>query len=161
MGQTDRKQMTLSEPQGSRTERHQNNDLLQQMTVLRAIVQSLSICKMCKAQRNECRKVSRLQVSVSRKITGIWSRRWRPRWKKASKTNKWPDSRPKMRSSRWRKKDQDALKEEMKGLQIGSGRTVCSEASTGVRLGGSGTIVRPPSFCLPVQWNFHPKEDGI
>ena len=28
MGQTDRRQLTWSEPQGGRTEEHQNNDLL-------------------------------------------------------------------------------------------------------------------------------------
>ena len=32
MGQTDRRQLTWSEPQGGRTEQHQNSDLLQQLT---------------------------------------------------------------------------------------------------------------------------------
>ena len=39
MGQADRRQSTWSEPQGSRTEQHQNNDLLPQMTILCATVQ--------------------------------------------------------------------------------------------------------------------------
>ena len=34
MEQTDRSQLTWSEPQGGRTEQHQNNDLLQQMTTV-------------------------------------------------------------------------------------------------------------------------------
>ena len=41
------------------------------------------------------------------------------------------------------KKDLDAFKEGMKSLQRRSGSTVCSEASTGVGLGGSGTFARP------------------
>ena len=41
MGQTDRRQLTLSVPHGSRTEQHQNNDLLQQITILCATVQNL------------------------------------------------------------------------------------------------------------------------
>ena len=41
MGQTELRQLTWSEPQRNRTEQHQNNDLLQQMPVSCAAVQSL------------------------------------------------------------------------------------------------------------------------
>ena len=34
VGQMDRRQLTWSEPQGSQTEQHQNNDLLQRITIL-------------------------------------------------------------------------------------------------------------------------------
>ena len=67
-----------------------------------------------------------------------------------------PDSWPKMRSckgsrvkrlpDRWCGKNLAALKEEMKNLKMGSGSTVCSEASTGVGLGASGTLARPPAL---------------
>ena len=43
------------------------------------------------------------------------------------------------------RRDLEVLKEEMNSLQRGCGSTVCSEASTGVGLGGA------PSFCLSVQ----------
>ena len=42
MEQTDQRQLTWSEPQGSRTEQHLNNDLLHPMTILCATVQNLS-----------------------------------------------------------------------------------------------------------------------
>ena len=57
-------------------------------------------------------------------------------------------------------KDLAVLKEEMKNLKMGSGSTVCSEASTGVGLGASGTFARPPAlppdtmkFSFQGRWN--------
>ena len=53
-------------------------------------------------------------------------------------------------------KDFDVFKEEMKkNLQKGSGCTVCSEASTGVGLGGSGTFAtRLNDIFLPRKMEF-------
>ena len=51
------------------------------------------------------------------------------------------------------KMDIDALKEEMRSLQRGSGNTVCSEASTGLGLGGSGTFARPQAPALASRFN--------
>ena len=42
------------------------------------------------------------------------------------------------------------MKDEIKNLMMGSGSTVCSEASTGMGL-GSGTFARPPP--LSPRWN--------
>ena len=56
------------------------------------------------------------------------------------------------------KKDLDALKEEMKSPQMGSRSTVCSEASSGVGLGGSGTLARPPALASQYSKIFIPRE---
>ena len=63
------------------------------------------------------------------------------------------------------KKDLDALKEEMKCHLVGSGSTFCSEASTGVGLGGPGTFAGLRAFaswfneiCIPGKMEF--KEIG-
>ena len=56
------------------------------------------------------------------------------------------------------KKDLDAFKEEMKSLQRRSGSTVCSEASTGVGLGGSGTFARPPTLASRFNDIFLPRK---
>ena len=53
----------------------------------------------------------------------------RPRWKKASKNERLARQQAQNEIKQMVKKDLDALKEEMKGLQMGSGSTVCSEAS--------------------------------
>ena len=56
--------------------------------------------------------------------------------------------------------DLDVFKEEMKKktLQKGSGCTVCSEASTGVGLGGSGTFARPPALATRLNDIFLPRK---
>ena len=36
------------------------------------------------------------------------------------------------------------MKEEIRQIQVGSGSTLCSEASTAVGKGASGTFARPP-----------------
>ena len=44
------------------------------------------------------------------------------------------------------------MKDELKNLKMGSGSTVCSEASDGAGMGlGSGTFARPPPFSS--RWN--------
>ena len=53
----------------------------------------------------------------------------RPGWKKASKNERLATQQAQNEIKQMAKKDLDALKEEMKGLQMGSGSTVCSEAS--------------------------------
>ena len=49
------------------------------------------------------------------------------------------------------------MKDELHNLKVGSGSTVCSEASTGMGL-GTGTFARPPP--LTSRWNetFVPKK---
>ena len=94
----------------TRAEQHQNHDLLQQITLLCATVQSLGT------------QMQDVQSLGKQNAGRICSRRQRPlRW-----------NRLKMRLSRGGKKDIDALKEEMKNVQRGSGSTVCSEASNGL-----------------------------
>ena len=67
-----------------------------------------------------------------------------------------------MRSSRWRKKDLEALKEEMKSTTDGEADAqMCSEASTGVGLGGSGTFAGPPALASWFSEIFITQEDGI
>ena len=54
-------------------------------------------------------------------------------------------------------KDLEVLKEEMKNLKMGSGSTVCSEASTGVGLGSFSTFARASasaSHYSEGRWNF-------
>ena len=55
------------------------------------------------------------------------------------------------------KKDLDAVKEEMKSQQRKSGSRMCSEASTGVGLGGSGTFARPPDLAARFNDTFFPR----
>ena len=52
------------------------------------------------------------------------------------------------------------VKDEPKNVKMGSGRTVCSEASTGIGL-GSGTFAPPPSLTSRWSENFHSEENGI
>ena len=47
-------------------------------------------------------------------------------------------------------KEMAVMKDEIKNLRVGSGSTVCGDASTGIGL-GSGTIARPPT--LISRWN--------
>ena len=51
-------------------------------------------------------------------------------------------------------------KDELKNVKMGSGSTLCSEASTGIGI-GSGTFARPPP--LTSRWSeiFHSEEDGM
>ena len=56
------------------------------------------------------------------------------------------------------KKDLEALTEEMKSLQRRSASTVCSEASTGVGLGGSGTFARLPASASRFSEIFIPRK---
>ena len=55
------------------------------------------------------------------------------------------------------------MKEELRQNKFGSGSTVCSEASTAVGKGASGTFGRPPpgiaarysDMFVPRKWNSH------
>ena len=60
----------------------------------------------------------------------------------------------------WVQKELVVMKDEIKNLKMGSGSTVCIEASTGMGL-GSGTFAQPRP--LTSRWNetFHSKKDGI
>ena len=58
-------------------------------------------------------------------------------------------------------KDLDILKEVIKSLQMGSGSTVCSEASTGVGLGSSDTFAWPPALASPFSEIFIPRKMGF
>ena len=49
------------------------------------------------------------------------------------------------------------MKDEIKDLQMGRSSTVCSEASTGVRL-GSGTFARPPPLSSRWTETFIPRK---
>ena len=55
-------------------------------------------------------------------------------------------------------RDLDLMKEEIKNLRMESGSTVCSEASTGVGLGASGTFVRPPALASRYNEIFIPRK---
>ena len=52
-------------------------------------------------------------------------------------------------------------KEEIRKPKMGSGSTVCSEASTGVGLGASGTFARPQGVAFPCHEVFIHDENGI
>ena len=134
MGQTDQRQMTWSESQG-------------QMTILRATVQSFG------------RQMRDVQSPGKQMLEGFATESLRRQedHKKMEKTmtakmeggfkseqlarQQAPNEIKQMVN-----KDLDALKEEMKSRQMGSGSTVCGEASTGAGLGVSSTFGRPPAL---------------
>ena len=55
-------------------------------------------------------------------------------------------------------RDLAIMKEEIKHLEMGSGSTVCSEASTGVGLGASGTFARPLALASRYNEIFLPRK---
>ena len=93
-----------------------------------------------------------MKVPEGRKIRGIWDVQ---DGRKLPKTNDWPDSRPKMRSSRWWKRIWMHWKKRWKAFRWEA------EAQFAERQAGSGRLWHlcwAPSFCLPVQWNVHTKK---
>ena len=74
MGRADSRQQSCSEAHGSRTAPHQNNDLLQQVTLLRATVQGLGKQMQDVQNLGKSKMDLQLKESGARKITRTWKR---------------------------------------------------------------------------------------
>ena len=146
LGRTDLRQLTWSETQGSRTEQYQNNDLLQQTTILCATVQSL---------RNRMQYVQHLGKQMHDGFAAESLRRQEDyRNMQKTMTAKMEEgfrselqTRQQAQSEMMKglKDEENARQEEMKSLKIGSGSTVCSG------VGSSGTLGKAPAFASLVQ----------
>ena len=157
-GQTHLRQLTWPEPQGSRTEQYQNNDLLKQMTVLCATVQSLG---------QQMQDVQSLGEQMQEGFATESFRRQEDFWNmKETMTAKMEEFFRSEQLAREQahneikqmvRKDLGVMK-EMKNLKMGSRSTVCSEASTGESLGSSGTFARPPALASQYSEIFIPKK---
>ena len=118
VGETDQKQLTWSEPHGSRAEQHQNTGLLQLVTILCATVQSLGM---------HMQDVQSLGKQMQEGFATESMRR-REDYKNMEKTMtaKMEEGFKSEQLARQQaKKDLDVLKEEMKKLKLRS------EATTG------------------------------
>ena len=96
--------------------------------------------------RIEMRRQTLTEASTMRYVN--LSKSWRCRCKKDSRIKDegvWKTTK-RLKEEMAERIDLAVMEEEIKNLKIGSGSTVCSEISTGVGLGGSGTFARPPSI---------------
>ena len=123
-GQTDRRQLTWSEPQGDRTEQHLNKDLLQQVTIFCASVQNLGKQEVF-ATESLRRQIDykKMEKTMTAKMEEGFRSEQQARQQAHGEIMEGLKNEENVRQ-----------KEEMKNLKI-SGSTVCSESSTGVGLG--------------------------
>ena len=160
MGQTDRRQLTWSEPQGSRTEQHQNNDLLQQMTILCATVRSLGRQMQDGFAAARIRRQEDFAIETLRRQDGYhkMEKAMTAKMEESLKNEQLARQQAQNKIQQMAKRDLDALKQDMKSLHMGSWSTACSEASTGVGLGGSGTFARPTALASRFSQIFIPRK---
>ena len=138
MERTNLRQLTWSEAQGSRTEQYQNNDLLQQTTILCATVESL---------RKQMQYVQNLGKQMQDGFAAESLRRHEDyRNMQKTMTAKMEEGFRSEQQARQQAPsemmkgltdEENARQEEMKSLNIGSGSTACSG------VGSSGTLARP------------------
>ena len=143
VGQTDQKQLTWSELQGSRAEQHQNTGLLQQVTILRATVQSLGM---------QMQDVQSLGKQMQEGFATESMRR-REDYKNMEKTMtaKMDEGFKSEQLARQQaKKDLDVLKEEMKKKL-----KLRSEATTGVSLQGPAFASKYSEIFIPRKMEFN------
>ena len=173
MGLTDRRQLTLSELQGDRTEQHLNNDLLQQMTILCTTVQNLGQQMQDGLPTERIRNQEDFATESLRreddynKMEKTMTAKMEEGFKSEQQARQQAQSeimqglKDEENARQMVPKDLEVLKEEMKSLQRRSGSTVCSEASTGVGLGGFGAFAGPPAYASQFSDIFIPRKDGI
>ena len=169
MGRAESKQQYCSEAHGSRTAQHQNNDLLHQMTLLCAAVQSLG-----KQMQNMQNPGKQMQDGVAaerirrkedhKNMEEMMSAKMEEGFKgepqaRQQAENEMLKGLKNEESARLLvQRDLAVMKEETKNLKMGRGSTVCSEASTGVGLGASGTFARPPTLAFRYNEIFIPRK---
>ena len=143
MGRAESRQQSCSEAQGSRTVHHQNNDLLQQTTILCATVQSLgkqmqdgSAAERIRRQEDYKNMVETMSGKMEEGFRSEQQARQQAQNEIMEGLKNEENARQLVQQ------DLAVMKEENKNLEMGSGSTVCSEASTGVGLGALGTLPR-------------------
>ena len=145
VGRTDLRQLTWSEAQGSRTEQFHNNDLLQQMTILCATVQSLG-----KQMQDGFAAESLRRQEDYRNMEKTMTAKMEEGFRSEQQARQLAQSE----MMKGLKDEENARQEEMKSLKIGSGSTVYSG------VGSSGIFARsrllPPGtlkFSFQGRWN--------
>ena len=134
--------------QSPRKEQYQNSDLLHHMTILCQTVQNLGkqMQEGFAAERTRRQEDIETESQKRRDDYNGMEQKMTAKMEDGFKGEKMARQQAQDEIKQMVKKDLDAFKEEMKSLHRKSGCTVCSEASTGVGLGGSGTFARPPTL---------------
>ena len=137
MGRIDLKQQSWSEAQGSRTVNNQHSELLQQIALLSASVQGLG-----KHMQDGFANEGRRRQEDNEKL----------------KNEMYEGFRNEEKARKVVQNDLAVMKEEIQKLKMESGSTVCSEASTAVDLGASGTFAKPPGIASRYNEVFIPRK---